>query len=68
MSAAAYVIDNLTAEIDAFTQVAEQMRRRLAELTPDEREEIEHASKLLRRARAARQLPVIEPTSDGAAG
>jgi integrase len=65
---ATYVIDNLTAEIDAFTRVAEQMRRRLAELTPDEREKVEHASKLLRRARAARQLPVIQPAPRGAAG
>lgn len=68
MSAAAYVIDSLTAEIDAFTQVAEQMRRRLDALAPAEREEIEHTSKLLRRARAARQLPIIEPATHEAAG
>ncbi len=68
IGAAGYVIDNLTAEIDAFTRVAEQMRHRLAELTPDEREEVEHASKLLRRARAARQLPVIHPSPRRAAG
>jgi integrase len=57
--AAEYVIDNMTAEIAAFTRVAEQMRRRLAELPPAEREEVEQASKLLRRARAARQLPLL---------
>ncbi len=69
ISAAGYVVDNLTAEIGAFTQVAEQMRRRLAELTPAERDEVEQASKLLRRGRAARQLPVITDTSSrGAAG
>ncbi len=69
ISAAKYVVDNLTAEVDAFAQVAEQMRRRLAELTPAERDEVEQASKLLRRARAARQLPVITNTpSRGAAG
>jgi integrase len=69
IGAATYVIDNLTAEIDAFTRVAEQMRHRLAELTSSEREEIEHASKLLRRARASRQLPVItNPPPHGAAG
>jgi hypothetical protein len=49
-------------------QVAEQMRHRLAALTPDEREEIEHASTLLRRARAARQLPLIQPAPRPAAG
>jgi site-specific recombinase XerD len=69
IGAATYVIDNLTAEIDAFTRVAEQMRHRLAELTSSERDEIEHASKLLRRARASRQLPVItNPPPHGAAG
>lgn len=64
MNAAAYVITNLTAEIDAFTGVAEQMRHRLADLSPDEREDVERASKLLRRARAARHLPVIDTTTD----
>ena len=69
LDAAAYVSDNLTAEITAFTRVAEQMRHRLAELTPDERDEIEQASKLLRRARAAGPLPLIPTSSSrGAAG
>jgi integrase len=68
IGAASYVTDNLTAEIDAFTRVAEKMRHRLAELTPDEREEVEHASKMLRRARAARQLPVIDASPRAAAG
>ena len=69
IGAAAYVINNLTAEIGAFTRVAEQMRRRLAELTPSERDEVEQASKLLRRARASRQLPVItDASSRGATG
>jgi integrase len=68
IGAAAYVTASLTAEIDAFTQVTDQMRRRLAALTSAEREEIEQASKLLRRGRAARQLPIIATTSCGAAG
>jgi integrase len=69
IGAAAYVIDNLTAEIRAFSHVAEQMRHRLAELTPGEREEVEQASKLLRRARASRQLPLISnPAPRGTAG
>jgi integrase len=65
--AADYVIDNLTAEIDAFTQVAEKMRRRLAELPADERADVEDASKILRRARAARQLPITAITASGRA-
>lgn len=60
MTAADYVIANLSAEIDAFTRVAEQMRRRLVQLEPDERAEVEEASRiLLRRARAARRLPLV---------
>ncbi|HET9254980.1 MAG TPA: hypothetical protein VFO16_07225, partial [Pseudonocardiaceae bacterium] len=69
LDAATYVIDNLTAEITAFTRVAERMRHRLAELTPAERDEVEQAGKLLRRARAARQLPIIPTSSSrGACG
>ena len=37
--------------------VADTMRRRLDELGPDERAEVEQASSLLRRARAGRRLP-----------
>ena len=69
IGAAAYVTDNLTAEIRAFSHVAEQMHSRLAELSVHEREEVEHASKLLRRARAARQLPLIaHPAPHGDTG
>jgi len=68
IGAADYVLANLTAEIDAFTRVAETMRRRLTELAPDERAEVEDASRLLRRARAGRQLPVIAVTSSGRTG
>ena len=68
IGAAGYVISNLTAEIDAYTGIAEQMRHRIASLAPAEREEIEQASKLLRRARATRQLPVIPASPCGAAG
>ena len=41
IGAADYVIANLTAEIDAFTRVADTMRRRLAELAPEQRAEVE---------------------------
>lgn len=59
MGAADYVIANLGAEIDAFARVAERMRRRLGELEPDERAEVEEASRILRRARAGRRLPLV---------
>lgn len=66
IGAADYVIANLTAEIDAFGRAAEKMRRTLSELPPGERAEVEDASKILRRTRAARQLPIIAVTSSGA--
>ncbi|MGH9267307.1 MAG: tyrosine-type recombinase/integrase [Acidimicrobiales bacterium] len=59
MGAADYVLANLSAEIDAFCRVAEQMSRRLAELGADERAEVEASARLLRRARAARRVPVV---------
>ena len=65
MEAAGYVIANLTAEIDAFSRVADQMRRRMDGLGSDERAEVEEASRLLRRARAARHLPLIATTAEG---
>jgi integrase len=65
MGAAEYVTTNMTAEIDAFAGVAEGMRRRLGELEPDERAEVEASARILRRARAARRIPV---TATGATG
>lgn len=59
MDAAEYVIANLSAEIDAFGHIAETMRRRLGDLDPDERAEVEESSRILRRARAARRIPVV---------
>lgn len=59
IGAADYVLANLSAEIDAFSSVAERMRVRLANLSADERAEVEEASRLLRRARAARRIPVV---------
>ena len=63
IGAADYVLANLTAEIDAFTAVAEAMRRRLSQLDPAQRAEVEEASRILRRARAARTLPLTDITS-----
>jgi integrase len=59
MDAADYVITNLSAEIDAFCRVAQHMRRRLSKLAPEERSEVEEASRILRRLRAARRIPVV---------
>lgn len=59
MGAADYVIANMTSEIDAFGRVADDMRRRLDDLDPDQRDEVDAASRILRRARAARRIPVI---------
>jgi integrase len=67
IGAADYVLTNLTAQIDAFTAVAETMHGRLAQLTPQERADVEDASRLLRRARAARHLPLAAATSAGRA-
>jgi hypothetical protein len=58
MGAADYVTANLTAQIEAFGQVARTMHQRLASLGSDERAVVEEASRLLRRSRAARLIPV----------
>jgi hypothetical protein len=63
MDAADYVLTSLSAEIDAFTTVAETMHRKLSELDPAQRAEVEEASRVLRRARAARTLPLADITS-----
>jgi hypothetical protein len=58
MGAADYVTANMTAQIDAFNKVTDQMRRQLDRLDPTERAEVEASSRILRRARAARSIPV----------
>jgi integrase len=63
MDAAGYVLASLTAQIDAFAAGAEAMRRKLCELDPAQRGEVEEASRILRRARAARTLPLTDITS-----
>jgi hypothetical protein len=59
IGAAGYVIANLGEQIKAFVKVAETMRERLADLGAEDRAEVEEASRLLRRARAARHIPVV---------
>ncbi|CAL9327190.1 Tyrosine recombinase XerC (plasmid) [Streptomyces sp. SudanB182_2057] len=52
MDAAEFVITAFTAQITAFEQVTDRMQRRLAALPSAERQEIEEASTVLRKARA----------------
>ena len=63
IGAADYVLANLTAQIDAFAAVAATMRHRLSGLDPAQRAEVEEASRILRRARAGRTLPLTDITS-----
>ena len=63
MDAAGYVLASMSAEISSFTAVAEKMRGSLSRLDPAQREEVEQASKLLRRARAGRTLPLTDITA-----
>lgn len=53
MDAADFIITALTAQITAYEQVVHRMKTRLTALPAGEREEIEHASTILRKARAA---------------
>jgi integrase len=67
MDAQEFVISALTAQITAFENVTATMCRRLDALTPDERAQIEHASTVLRKARAGTLhalLPVISPNPE----
>lgn len=65
MEAADYVIANMSSEIDAFNRVVDTMRRRLAELDSEQRAEIDDAGRILRRARAARRIPIIPVATSG---
>jgi hypothetical protein len=63
IGAADYVLANLAAQITAFTAVADTMRRTLSGLDPAQRAEVEEASRILRRTRAARTLPLTDITA-----
>lgn len=52
MGAADFVIRNLTAQIDSYRAVIATMHEKLAELPPDQRAEVEEASRIMRKARA----------------
>lgn len=69
MEAADYVIANMSSEIDAFTRVVDGIRRRLTELSPEQRTEIDESSRIMRRTRAARRIPITPiSTSDSETG
>ncbi len=52
MDAAPFVIDNFTAQINAYQNIAQNMRDAMAELPAEDRAELEAASTVLRRVRA----------------
>ena len=62
MDAAPFVLRNFTDQIDAYTDVSDTMYRRLAELPTDQRAEIEDASRILRKARAAQGRALLPLT------
>ncbi|MDT2006899.1 site-specific integrase [Rhodococcus opacus] len=69
LDAAAWVTGNMNDEIDAYKRVAANMKRKMEELTADERAEIEEASKILRKTRAANgrtlfPLTVVQPNGE----
>lgn len=61
MDADDFVIRNLTDQADAFTHVAASMREKLHSLPEDERAEVEHASTVLRKVRAGRDVSQGRP-------
>ncbi|WP_372027963.1 tyrosine-type recombinase/integrase (plasmid) [Rhodococcus sp. NyZ502] len=61
MDVAGFVVENLTAQIDAFTHVHQTMTDQLDTLAPDERARVDEASAVLRKSRAGiagRSLPL----------
>ncbi|MET7903375.1 site-specific integrase [Streptomyces sp. NPDC005355] len=71
MDAEEWVVRNLSEEVAAFKDVAEKMKAKLDQLAPEERAEVEEASKILRKARAANgrtmlPLTVVGPREAGA--
>jgi integrase len=62
MDAAPFVIDNLDAQICAFRNVLDVMHGALDRLDVERRDQVEHASAVLRRARAGAKLPLEDVT------
>jgi integrase len=57
MSADDFVVRNLNDQINAFDRVRTKMREQLQNMNPEERQEIEEASTVLRKSRASQGLP-----------
>ncbi|HME74299.1 MAG TPA: site-specific integrase [Mycobacterium sp.] len=57
---AAFVVDNLTAQIDAYQHVLATMRENLDRLDTEERRRVEDAASALRKVRAGAGLPLID--------
>lgn len=67
LDVAAYVVDNLNAQIASFDEVLNLMRHRLDQLPVDERERIDDASIVLRKMRASESLPLTDISAKRAA-
>jgi hypothetical protein len=68
LGSADFVIANLAAQIDAYTTILQTLRRGLQLVDEGEREAIDEASRIMRRARAGRDRPllpltVVQPTT-----
>lgn len=62
MNAAPFVIANLDAQIGAFRTVLDTMRAALERLDAEQRDQVEQASAILRKARAGARLPLADIT------
>lgn len=68
MDAAGFVIDNLTAQITSYEDVARKMREQMAALPEEEQAELEEAAVVLRRVRAGgdhKLLPLTVVAKNG---
>ncbi|WP_031090191.1 hypothetical protein [Streptomyces sp. NRRL WC-3549] len=63
MGADPFVTRTLSDQIDAFQQVLTAMRKQLDTKTPEERQEIEEASSVLRKARVSRGRTALPLTA-----
>ena len=57
MAADNFVVRNLNDQISAFDRVRTKMREQLQDMNPEERQQIEEASTVLRKSRASQGLP-----------
>ena len=62
MEADNFVVRNLNDQISAFDRVRTKMREQLQDMHPEERQQIEEASTVLRKSRASQGLPTTTLT------